>query len=70
MFVQSVDTTNPKHVNGLAIEQRRGTSETLVQWSNGDCRWVPTGSLAGDVKLLNPTSSAVSNDGHEDFADV
>ena len=52
MFVQSVDTTNPKHVNGIAIEQRRGMRETLVQWSNGDVRWVLTGSLAGDVKLI------------------
>lgn len=52
MFVQSVDTTNPKHVNGIAIEQRRGMKETLVQWSNGDVRWVLTGSLAGEVKLI------------------
>ena len=68
MFVQSLDTTNPKHVNGLAIEQRRGAQETLVQWSNGDCRWVPTGSLAGDVRLICPTSSAVFNDGHTEYA--
>ena len=52
MFVQSVDTTNQKHINGIAIEQRRGMRETLVQWSNGDVRWVLTGSLAGDVKLI------------------
>ena len=52
MFVQSKETTNVKHVNGLAIEQRRGHSETLVQWSNGDCRWVPTSELAGEVKLI------------------
>ena len=52
MFVQSKGTTNAKHVNGLAIEQRRGNRETLVQWSNGDCRWVPTSELAGEVKLI------------------
>jgi|GEM_PF-2211484 len=52
MFVQSKGTTNAKHVNGLAIEQRRGHSETLVQWSNGDCRWVPTSELSGEVKLI------------------
>lgn len=52
MFVQSKITTNPKHVNGLAIEQRLGANETLVQWSNGDCRWVPTCDLAGAVRLI------------------
>ena len=57
MFVQSKITTNPKHTNGLAIEQRLGATETLVQWSNGDCRWVPTNDLAGTVKLIGNASS-------------
>ena len=52
MFVQSKITTNPKHTNGLAIEQRLGTRETLVQWSNGDVRWVATSELAGAVRLI------------------
>jgi hypothetical protein len=52
MFVQSKETTNAKHVNGLAIKQRRGHSETLVQWSNGDCRWVTTNELAGTIRLM------------------
>lgn len=60
MFVQSKETTNAKHVNGLAIEQRRGHSETLVQWSNGDCRWVETSDLAGTVRLIG-------SDSREDF---
>ena len=57
MFVQSKITTTAKHTNGLAIEQRRGATETLVQWSNGDCRWVPTADLAGTVKLIGNASS-------------
>ena len=71
MFVQSVDTTNPKHVNGIAIEQRRGMRETLVQWSNGDVRWVLTGSLAGDVKLIGSSHRMdidnIPNYGSEDL---
>jgi hypothetical protein len=60
MFVQSKGTINAKHVNGVAIEQRRGHSETLVQWSNGDCRWIDTAELAGTVRLIG-------SDNREDF---
>lgn len=56
MFVQSKGTINAKHVNGVAIEQRRGHSETLVQWSNGDCRWIDTDELAGTVRLIGSDS--------------
>jgi len=59
MFVQSLDTTNPKHTNGLAIEQRLGARETLVQWSNGQCRWVNTSELAGTVRLIGSDSSSI-----------
>jgi hypothetical protein len=58
MFVQSLDTTNPKHKDGLAIEQRRGARETLVQWSNGQCRWVNTSELAGTVRLIGAQSDS------------
>ena len=58
MFVQSKGTTNAKHINGVAIEQRRGHSETLVQWSNGDCRWIDTDELAGTVRLIGSDSRA------------
>lgn len=69
MFVQSLDTTNPKHVNGLAIEQRKGMKETLVQWSNGDMRWVATGSLAGNVSLIGSNTTRQSFDDYngEDY---
>jgi hypothetical protein len=63
MFVQSKDTTNPKHKDGLAIEQRRGARETLVQWSNGQCRWVNTSELAGTVRLIG---SDTLGSGYED----
>jgi len=70
MFVQSKDTTNPKHVNGVAIEQRRGMLETLVQWSNGDIRWVPTGSLAGEVRLIGSVTGNDNFSGYgSDFND-
>ena len=36
MFIQSKAATSNKHKNGLAIEQRLGGRETLIQWSNGD----------------------------------
>ena len=52
MFVQSKATTNTKHKNGLAITQRLGGNETLVQWSNGDRRWELTQDLAGTINLM------------------
>jgi len=45
MFIQSKAATSNKHVNGLAIEQRRGGKETLIQWSNGDQQWCETKDL-------------------------
>jgi hypothetical protein len=45
MFIQSKAATSNKHVNGLAIEQRRGGKETLIQWSNGDQQWCQTEDL-------------------------
>ncbi len=52
MFVQSKAATFAKHKNGLAIEQRRGGKETLVQWANGDQRWVQTNDLQGSIQIL------------------
>ena len=52
MFVQSKSTTLTRQRNGIAIEQRRGETETLVQWENGDQRWVPTNDLAGTIRLV------------------
>ena len=54
MFVNSNSTTRQEHKNGLCIAQRRGGNETLVQWQNGDQRWVITRDLEGDVRLVNP----------------
>ena len=52
MFVQSATAINHKHRNGLAIRQRRGHRETLVQWANGEQRWIPTDDLQGRVVLI------------------
>ena len=52
MFVQSKSTIHPKHVNGMALKQRRASQETLVQWSNGDRQWVETEELKGDIVLI------------------
>ena len=52
MFVQSKASTQVKQKNGVAIEQRRGTRETLVQWENGAQRWVQTEDLAGTIRLI------------------
>ncbi len=54
MFVQSHTTTRQEHKNGLCIAQRRGGNETLVQWQNGDQRWVDTAELDGKVMLVSP----------------
>ncbi len=45
MFIQSKATVNSRHKNGLALEQRCGGKETLIQWSNGDQQWCPTHDL-------------------------
>lgn len=53
MFVQSKATTFAKEKNGLALRQRRGERETLVQWENGDQRWVETSDLVGEIRLID-----------------
>ena len=52
MFVQSKATTFAEQKNGIAIRQRRGQSETLVQWQNGAQRWVSTDDLEGTIRLV------------------
>ena len=56
MFVQSKATTFAKQRNGIAIKQRRGEKETLVQWENGDQRWVATADLSGAIRLMGDVS--------------
>ena len=58
MFVQSKATTNFKQRNGVALRQRRAQQETLVQWANGDQRWVPTSDLAGEIRLIGNNTEA------------
>ena len=53
MFVQSKATTLVKEKNGIALRQRRGERETLVQWENGAQRWVDTEDLLGDIRLID-----------------
>jgi hypothetical protein len=62
MFVQSKSTTNPTQTNGVALRQRRGLSETLVQWQNGQRRWVETSDLAGTVRLIDLSTEEYSED--------
>jgi hypothetical protein len=45
MLVESSAVTNPRHKNGVALEQRRSGRETLIQWSNGDQMWCDTRDL-------------------------
>jgi len=45
MFIQSKAASSNAHKNGLALEQRRGGRETLIQWSNGDQQWCITQDL-------------------------
>jgi len=45
MFIQSKAAQSNAHKNGLALEQRRGGRETLIQWSNGDQQWCVTQDL-------------------------
>ena len=56
MFVNSNSTSDYRHKNGLCIAQRRAGNETLVQWQNGDQRWVHTKDLEGKVVLVSPES--------------
>ena len=43
--------------------QRRGGNETLVQWQNGDQRWLATSDLQGDVRLVNPNQIGGADEG-------
>ena len=52
MFVQSKVETVHNNKNGVAIQQRRGGNETLVQWENGMQHWVLTSDLQGTVVLI------------------
>jgi len=52
VFVQSAAAINHKHKNGVALKQRRGHQETLVQWQNGDRRWIDTCELQGNIILI------------------
>jgi len=45
MFIQSRAATISAHKNGLALEQRRGGKDTLIQWPNGDQQWCATRDL-------------------------
>ena len=57
MFVQSKVTTNIKEQNGVAMRQRRGNRETLVQWQNGVQKWVATEDLQGEIRLVDLEST-------------
>jgi len=57
MFVQSNSTTVATQKNGVALRQRRGHRETLVQWQDGSQRWVDTSDLAGTIRLIDEGSS-------------
>ena len=52
MLVQSNGTTHNRHKDGVCLTQRRAGRETLVQWTNGDQRWVPTQDLVGNIVLI------------------
>ncbi len=56
MFVQSKTTIHVKQKNGVALEQRRGHKETLVQWENGAQRWVNTDDLQGTIRLIGSSA--------------
>jgi len=60
MFVNQSSSSDFRHKNGLCISQRRGGKETLVQWQNGDQRWIETNDLLGEVVLIG-------NDGPTDL---
>ena len=53
MFVQSKATTSHREKNGMAMRQRRGGRETLVQWENGNQKWVDTSDLQGEIVLID-----------------
>ena len=59
MFVESNTETHHAHKNGLAIRQRRGNQETLVQWENGRQHWVATADLKNPeaIRVIGSDSS-------------
>ena len=61
MFVQNTETTNGDQKDGVAIQQRRGGRETLVQWSNGDCRWINTDKLKGNLSQVEDRTKDMFN---------
>jgi len=63
MFVNQSSSSDYRHKNGLCIAQRRGGNETLVQWQNGDQRWLDTSDLQGDVRLVNPNQIGGDDNG-------
>jgi hypothetical protein len=62
MFVQSKSTTSVREKNGVAMRQRLGGRETLVQWQNGAQRWVETNDLQGEIRLVDLESSESLDD--------
>ena len=58
MFIQSKAASTNAHKNGLALEQRRGGRETLIQWANGDQQWCITRDLefmGNNITLIGGT---------------
>ena len=53
MFVQSKAAIDARQKNGVAMRQRRGGRETLVQWEIGAQRWVDTRELQGEIRLVD-----------------
>lgn len=67
MFIQSKAATSNAHKNGLALEQRRGGRETLIQWSNGDQQWCVTQDLefvGNNITLIG--GSEYTNNGQKE----
>ena len=62
MFVQSKSTTSVREKNGVAMRQRLGGRETLVQWQNGAQRWVETSDLQGEIRLVDLGTSGDSDE--------
>ena len=59
MFVQSKAVTNSSHKDGLALQQRCGGRETLIQWANGTQQWCQTNDLdyaGSEITLVAPES--------------
>ncbi len=65
MFVQSKAVTDPRHKDGLALQQRRGGRDTLIQWSNGDRHWC----LTNDLEYFGETITLVHQDTDGDYSD-